>query len=173
MAKLEGGEFELHFEARPGDVRSLRLPCKQLEEGAWDRELIVKPRGRFAPWSAPDLNRAKRHLGSAFRQCQPLLSQGNRPITNYRRPCGDFVTPQCGPDSAGKSILRAGTSFSDKFYRGRDQRYLVRAPAWVCRSPKPLPRHHGGHHQRHKPARPRSRFFVSRCPLLSGAARSR
>jgi two-component system sensor histidine kinase KdpD len=140
MAKLEGGEFELHFEAVP--VTSLvETSVQQLKKALGDRELIVKLAGDLPPVRA-DLNRAKDILVQLLDNAN-LYSPKEKPITITADHVGDFVTLSVADSGPGIDSFEQGLIF-DKFYRGRDQRYLVRGTGMGLPIAKAIATAHGG-----------------------------
>ena len=140
MAKLEGGEFELHFEAVP--VASLvEASVQQLKKALGDRELIVKLAGDLSPVRA-DLDRAKDILVQLVDNAT-LYSPKDKPITITAENVGDFVTFSVADSGPGIDSFEQGLIF-DKFYRGRDQRYLVRGTGMGLPIAKAIVTAHGG-----------------------------
>jgi len=83
---------------------------------------------------------------------------------------GDFVTLSVADSGPGIDSFEQGLIF-DKFYRGRDQRYLVRGTGMGLPIAKAIATAHGGTISVTSQLGT-APFFRSRCPLLSGAARS-
>ena len=120
MAKLEAGEFQLHFEPVP--VTTLvETSLQHLQKALGDREVVVKPADDLSPVRA-DLDRAKDILGQLIDNAN-LYSPKDTPITISADQAGDFVTFSVADSGPGIDSFEQGLIF-DKFYRGRDQRYL-------------------------------------------------
>ena len=141
MAKLEGGEFELHFEAVPV-VSLVETSVLQLKKALGDRELIVKLAGDSAP-GPRRFEPGEGHPRPADRQCQPLLSQGEAHHHYGRTIGGDFVTFSVA-DAVRASIPSSRDSFSTSSIVGRDQRYLVRGTGMGLPIAKAIVTAHGG-----------------------------
>jgi two-component system sensor histidine kinase KdpD len=140
MAKLEGGEFELHLESVP--VESLvENAVQQLKKALGDRELVVKLAADLPPVRA-DLDRAKDILVQLIDNAN-LYSAKDKPITITAESAGDFVTLSVADNGPGIDPFEQALIF-DKFYRGRDQRYQVRGTGMGLPIAKAIVTAHGG-----------------------------
>jgi two-component system sensor histidine kinase KdpD len=140
MAKLEGGEFELHFEAVP--VATLvETSLQHLKKALGERQLIINLADDL-PRVRADLDRAKDILVQLIDNAN-LYSPKDKPITISAEQTGDFVTLSVADSGPGIDSFEQGLIF-DKFYRGRDQRYLVRGTGMGLPIAKAIVTAHGG-----------------------------
>lgn len=121
MARLDAGEVELRIEMRPiDDVIDSALAQSTASLGA--REVRVQ--------ISPGLPRVRVDLGRAREALVHLIENANRyspadqPITITAEPSHDFVLTSVADRGAGIDDLEQSLIF-EKFYRGKDQRYLV------------------------------------------------
>ena len=122
MAKLEAGEFELKLEAVPiADVIDHAL--EQLKKPLCDRKVEVRVHPGLPPVRA-DASRAQEILVQLIDNAN-LYSAKEEPITITAESTGDSITTSVADRGPGIDPFEQGLIF-DKFYRGRDQRYLVR-----------------------------------------------
>ena len=122
MARLEAGEIELHFE-----------PCelKEIVQGALavckislaGREVQVRVAPHLPPVEA-DPARVQDVLVKLIDNAN-LYSPREQPIIVSAEVTGDYVTTSVADRGPGVDDFEQGMIF-DKFYRGKDQRYLVR-----------------------------------------------
>src|SRR5436309_2346099 len=122
MAKLEAGEVSLDLAPTPVNeiIAAALSHCKSALAG---RRVDV----RIAPGLPPvraDLERAKEALGQLIDNAN-LYSPKDAPITITAELTGDTVTTSVADRGPGIDDLEQ-TMIFDKFYRGKDQRYLVR-----------------------------------------------
>jgi two-component system, OmpR family, sensor histidine kinase KdpD len=122
MARLEAGEIELHY--APTSVEEIIQGALALSKSSLGgREIRVKV--------APDLPQVEADLGRAqdilikLVDNANLYSPKNQPITITAELNGDYITTSVADRGPGIDDLEQGMIF-DKFYRGKDQRYLVR-----------------------------------------------
>ncbi len=140
MAKLEGGEFELHLEAVP--VATLAETALQhLKKALGEREVVINLADDL-PSVRADLDRAKDILVQLIDNAN-LYSPKDKPITISAEQTGDFVTLSVADSGPGIDSFEQGLIF-DKFYRGRDQRYLVRGTGMGLPIAKAIVTAHGG-----------------------------
>ena len=111
MARLEAGEIELHFAPT---LSKSSLGARQVQ---------VKVGSDLPPVEA-DLDRAQDVLVKLIDNAN-LYSPKEQPIIITAEVNGDFVTTSVADRGPGIDDLEQGMIF-DKFYRGKDQRYLVR-----------------------------------------------
>jgi two-component system sensor histidine kinase KdpD len=122
MAKLEAGEFELNLEATPIEeiIQASLAHCKTALAG---RLVNVHVAPNLPPVRA-DLDRAKDAMVQLIDNAN-LYSPKDQPITITAELTGDCVTTSVADRGPGIDDFDQ-TMIFDKFYRGKDQRYLVR-----------------------------------------------
>jgi two-component system, OmpR family, sensor histidine kinase KdpD len=140
MARLEAGEFELDFNAVPIErlIESALAHCRKALD---TREVRVQ----IAPGLAPvrvDLNRAKDALVQLIDNAN-IYSPKDRPITITAEPNGNFVLTSVADQGPGIDSFEQGMIF-DKFYRGKDQRYLIQGTGMGLPIAKAIFEAHGG-----------------------------
>src|SRR5712664_2815014 len=123
MARLEAGEVELHIApASIEDIIQGALALSKSSVGA--REIQVKVAPDLPPVEA-DIERAQDILVKLIDNAN-LYSSKEQPIIITAELAGDYVTTSVADRGPGIDDLEQGMIF-DKFYRGKDQRYLVRS----------------------------------------------
>jgi two-component system, OmpR family, sensor histidine kinase KdpD len=122
MAKLEAGEFELKLEPVPVE-EVINQALDQLKKPLGDRKIQVRVAPDLPPVYA-DANRAQEVLVQLIDNAN-LYSGKEEPITISAELAGDCVTTSVADRGPGIDPFEQSLIF-DKFYRGRDQRYLVR-----------------------------------------------
>ncbi len=140
MSRLEAGEFELEPSA---------VPIQQLIEAALEhcrnalgsREVRVQVPPGLPPVRA-DLHRAKEVLIQLIDNAN-LYSPKDRPIVISAETNGNFILTSVADQGPGIEDLEQGMIF-DKFYRGKDQRYLVQGTGMGLPIAKALVEAHGG-----------------------------
>ncbi len=140
MAKLEAGEFELKCEAVPIEEiidRALHQSKKPLS----DRNVEVRVAPRL-PLVRADVNRAQEILVQLIDNAN-LYSSKEQPITITAELNGDSVTTSVADRGPGIDPFEQSLIF-DKFYRGRDHRYLVRGTGMGLPIAKALVEAHHG-----------------------------
>src|SRR5882724_10974495 len=122
MAKLEAGELTLDLAPVGVDeiIEAALAHCKSALSGR-QVELRVSPN---LPAVRSDLERAKEALVQLIDNAN-LYSPGNQPVTITAELTGDTVTISVSDRGPGIDDFEQ-TMIFDKFYRGKDQRYLVR-----------------------------------------------
>jgi two-component system, OmpR family, sensor histidine kinase KdpD len=122
MAKLEAGELELELEPTPIDeiIQASLAHCKTALAG---RPVNVQINPNLPPVRA-DLERAKEAMVQLIDNAN-LYSPKDLPITITAELTGDCVTTSVADHGPGIDDFDQ-TMIFDKFYRGKDQRYLVR-----------------------------------------------
>lgn len=140
MAQLEAGEVELEFHA---------VSVQELMEAALAncrKALGSRPVEIHAATSLPrvraDLNRAKDVLVQLIDNAN-LYSAKDSPIVLSAEPNGNFVSISVADRGPGIEALEQEMIF-DKFYRGKDQRYLVRGTGMGLPIAKAIVEAHGG-----------------------------
>src|SRR6266850_1851812 len=122
MARLEAGEIDLHI--APASIEEIihgALALSKSSMGA--REIQVKVAPDLPPVEA-DIGRAQDILVKLIDNAN-LYSSKEQPIIITAELSGDYVTTSVADRGPGIDDLEQGMIF-DKFYRGKDQRYLVR-----------------------------------------------
>jgi two-component system sensor histidine kinase KdpD len=122
MARLEAGEVELHFEAIQID-QIIQDAMEHLKKQLSDRKVIVNGQNGLPPVRA-DAQRAKDVLVQLVDNAC-LYSPKDQPVTITAELTGGYVTISVADHGPGIDAFEQGMIF-DKFYRGKDQRYLVR-----------------------------------------------
>src|SRR6204780_2570760 len=139
MARLDAGEVELELEPRPiEDVIAAALSkCPALG----DRVVNVNVQPNL-PRVRVDLSRARAalvHLLENANQYSPAA----QPITITAELAGEFVVTSVADRGAGIDDLEQSLIF-EKFYRGKDQRYLVQGTGMGLPIAKAIIEAHGG-----------------------------
>jgi two-component system sensor histidine kinase KdpD len=122
MARLEAGEIELH--RAPTLIEEIiqgALALSKSSLGAREIQVRVAP---DLPLVEADLERVQDILVKLIDNANQY-SPKEQPIVITAEPSGDYVTTSVADRGPGIDDLEQGMIF-DKFYRGRDQRYLVR-----------------------------------------------
>jgi len=122
MAKLEAGEIVLDLAPTPvvDIVQAALAHCKIALTGRWV-DLRVSPN---LPMARADRERAKEALVQLIDNAN-LYSPKEQPITIAAELLGDAVSVSVADRGPGIDDFEQ-TMIFDKFYRGKDQRYLVR-----------------------------------------------
>jgi len=140
MAKLEAGEFELHFESVHIE-EIIEQALQHLKKPLSERVVKVRLTPGLPPVRA-DVNRAKEILVQLIDNAN-MYSSKEQPITISAELTGDVVTTSVADRGPGIDPFEQGLIF-DKFYRGRDQRYLVRGTGMGLAIAKAIVNAHGG-----------------------------
>ncbi len=122
MARLEAGEIELHFAPTPVD-EIIQDALAQMKASLGGRSVQVRVNQGLPPVEA-DEGRAKDILVNLIDNAN-LYSPKDEPIVISGELTGDYVTISVADRGPGIDDFEQGMIF-DKFYRGKDQRYLVR-----------------------------------------------
>ena len=140
IAQLESGEVELEFKSvRVDELIGAALSHCHKALGA--REVRVQIAPELPPVRA-DLNRAKEVFVQLIDNAN-LYSPKDRPISISAEKNGNFVTISVADQGPGIEDLEQGMIF-DKFYRGKDQRYLVQGTGMGLPIAKAIVEAHGG-----------------------------
>jgi two-component system sensor histidine kinase KdpD len=140
MARLDAGEVELHLESRPiEDVIDAALNQCKLTLGARVVRVQVPP---GLPNVSVDLVRAREALVHLIENANQY-SPADRPITITAEAAPDFVVTSVADRGAGIDDLEQNLIF-EKFYRGKDQRYLVQGTGMGLPIAKAIIEAHGG-----------------------------
>jgi two-component system, OmpR family, sensor histidine kinase KdpD len=122
MARLEAGEIELHF--APTSIEEIIQGALALSKSSLgSREVQVKVSPDL-PLVQADPDRAQDILVKLIDNAN-LYSPKEQPIVISAELSGDCVSTSVADRGPGIDDLEQGMIF-DKFYRGKDQRYLVR-----------------------------------------------
>jgi two-component system sensor histidine kinase KdpD len=122
MARLEAGEIELHY--APTSIEEIIQGALALSKSSLAaREIQVKVAPDL-PLVEADLVRAQDILVKLIDNAN-LYSPKEQPIIITSELSGDYITTSVADRGPGIDDLEQGMIF-DKFYRGKDQRYLVR-----------------------------------------------
>jgi len=122
MARLEAGEIELHFAPTPVQ-EIVQEALAQMKSSLAGRRVEVRVNTEL-PRVQADPERTKDILVNLIDNAN-LYSGKEEPITISAEPTADYVTISVADRGPGIDDFEQGMIF-DKFYRGKDQRYLVR-----------------------------------------------
>jgi len=122
MARLEAGEIELHY-APTSTEEIIQGALALSKSGLGAREIQVRVVPNLPPVEA-DAGRVQDILMKLIDNAN-LYSPKEQPIIISAELNGDYVTVSVADRGPGIDDLEQGMIF-DKFYRGKDQRYLVR-----------------------------------------------
>jgi two-component system sensor histidine kinase KdpD len=140
MARLEAGEIELHFAPTPIE-EIVQDALAQMKSSLASRAVHVK--------LSPDLPRVKADPERTKDILVNLIDNANlyspkeEPITISAEVTGDCVATHVADRGPGIEDFEQGMIF-DKFYRGKDQRYLVRGTGMGLPIAKAIVAAHGG-----------------------------
>src|SRR5580700_3015205 len=122
MAKLEAGEVELDLQ--PHAIQEIiDASLAELKSSLTGRPVELRVSANLPPVAA-DFDRAREVLMKLIDNAN-LYSPKGQPITISAESQGDAVTTSVADRGPGIDDFEQGMVF-DKFYRGKDQRYLVR-----------------------------------------------
>ena len=140
MARLDAGEVELRLKSHPiEDVINAALSQCKLALG--DRVVRVQvPPG--LPHVSADLVRAREALVHLLENANQY-SPADMPITITAEATPDFIVTSIADRGAGIDDLEQNLIF-EKFYRGKDQRYLVQGTGMGLPIAKAIIEAHGG-----------------------------
>lgn len=140
MARLEAGEIELHFAPTPiAAIIQGALAISKSSLGAREVRVKVSP---DLPLVEADPVRAQDILVKLLDNAN-LYSDKEHPIIITAEITGNQVTTSVADRGPGIDDFEQGMIF-DKFYRGKDQRYLVRGTGMGLPIAKALVSAHGG-----------------------------
>ena len=122
MARLEAGEIELHFAPTPIE-EIIEEALTQMKSSLAGRTVQVRVSPGLLPVQA-DAGRTKDILVNLIDNAN-LYSPKDQPIVISAELTGEYVTTSVADRGPGIDDFEQGMIF-DKFYRGKDQRYLVR-----------------------------------------------
>lgn len=140
MARLEAGEFELDLASVPIQqiIEAALANCRNALGG---REVRVRIASGLPPVRA-DVKRAMQVLVQLLDNAN-LYSPKERPIVITAEANGNSVLTSVADQGPGIEELEQGMIF-DKFYRGKDQRYLVQGTGMGLPIAKAIVEAHGG-----------------------------
>ena len=140
MARLEAGEFELRL--APVHVREIvELAMGHCRNALGTRSVEVNIPPELPAVSA-DLERAEEVVAQLVDNANHY-SPADRPITISAELSGNFVVTSVADHGPGIEEIEQGIIF-DKFYRGKDQRYLVQGTGMGLPIAKAIVEAHGG-----------------------------
>ncbi len=140
MSRLEAGELEINFRPTPIDaIIQAALQHSKTSLAGRKTDLNISP---GLPPVRADLDRAKDILVHLLENAN-LYSPQDQPITVTAELTGDFVATSVADRGPGIENFEQGMIF-DKFYRGKDQRYLVRGTGMGLPIAKAIVTAHGG-----------------------------
>jgi two-component system, OmpR family, sensor histidine kinase KdpD len=140
MARLDAGEVELHLESRPiEDVINAALGQCKVTLGNRVIRVQVSP---GMPNVSVDVVRAREALVHLIENANQY-SPAERPITITAEAAPDFIVTSVADRGAGIDDLEQNLIF-EKFYRGKDQRYLVQGTGMGLPIAKAIIEAHGG-----------------------------
>ena len=140
MARLEAGELEMHLQKV--EVSSLiEAALEHLRKALGERKVVVHLEEGL-PSVRADLELAKDILVQLVDNAN-LYSKRELPITISAEESGGFVSISVADRGPGIDPFEQGLIF-DKFYRGKDQRYLVRGTGMGLPIAKAIATAHGG-----------------------------
>ena len=122
LAQLEAGEVKLQFEPLPID-QIIQDALEHVKKAVSERKVIVNVPPGLPPVRA-DEQRAKDVLVQLIDNAC-LYSSKDEPVTITAELTGGYITTSVADRGPGIDTFEQGMIF-DKFYRGKDQRYLVR-----------------------------------------------
>ena len=122
MARLDAGEIELHFAPTPVE-EIIQESLAHMKSSLGSRTIDVRVI-QGLPRVEADAERTKDILVNLIDNAN-LYSSREEPIVISAELAGDYVTISVADRGPGIDDFEQGMIF-DKFYRGKDQRYLVR-----------------------------------------------
>jgi two-component system sensor histidine kinase KdpD len=122
MARLDAGEIELHFAPTPVE-EIIQEALAHMKSSLGSRTVDVRVIPGLPPVQA-DAERTKDILANLIDNAN-LYSPKEQPIVISAELAGDYVAISVADRGPGIDDFEQGMIF-DKFYRGKDQRYLVR-----------------------------------------------
>jgi two-component system sensor histidine kinase KdpD len=140
MARLEAGEIELHFAATPVE-EIVNDALAQMKSSLAGRTVEVKLSADL-PRVKADPERTKDILVNLIDNAN-LYSPKEEPVTISAEVTGNSVAIHVADRGPGIEDFEQGMIF-DKFYRGKDQRYLVRGTGMGLPIAKAIVAAHGG-----------------------------
>jgi two-component system sensor histidine kinase KdpD len=140
MARLDSGEFELKLE--PNNMAQIvAAALQQYKSALGGRSVDVKVPPDLPPVRA-DFDRIKDVLVRLIENAN-VYSPPEQPITISAEVTGDFLVASVADRGSGIDQMELGLIF-DKFYRGKNQRYLVQGTGMGLPIAKAIVEAHGG-----------------------------
>jgi len=140
MARLDAGEFELHLEpSSMSDIVTAALAQSKNLLGSRPIQVNIDP--SLSPVSV-DFDRIKDVLARLIENAD-AYSPKDRPITITAEVAGNTLVTSVADHGPGIEEMELGLIF-DKFYRGKDQRYLVHGTGMGLPIAKAIATAHGG-----------------------------
>ena len=140
MARIDAGEFELKLEPHP--IREIvDAAIEQCAGALGDRHVDVHLDAGLPPVRA-DFARVKDVLVRLIENAD-AYSPKEQPIAISAEVTGDFLTVSVADRGPGIEDMELGLIF-DKFYRGKNQRYLVQGTGMGLPIAKAIVQAHGG-----------------------------
>lgn len=140
IAQLESGEVELELESVPAaQIIEAALALSRKALGARDVRVNIVP---GIPLVRADVRLAKEVITQLIDNAN-LYSPKESPITISAEANGNFLTISVADQGPGIEDLEQGIIF-DKFYRGKDQRFLVQGTGMGLPIAKAIVQAHGG-----------------------------
>jgi two-component system, OmpR family, sensor histidine kinase KdpD len=140
MARLEAGDVELHLHPHP-IAEIIDASLAELKASLAGRPVELRLNASLPP-VVVDFDRAREVLMKLIDNAN-LYSPKGHPITISAESQGDTVTTSVADRGPGIDDFEQGMVF-DKFYRGKDQRYLVRGTGMGLPIAKAIIAAHGG-----------------------------
>ncbi len=140
MAKLDAGEFELNLE--PNSISEIVSAALAYCKTALANRPVRVDIPNTLPPVRVDFNRIKDVLVRLIENAD-AYSQKALPITISAEAHGDFLSVSVADNGPGIEDMELGLIF-DKFYRGKDQRYLVLGTGMGLPIAKAIVEAHGG-----------------------------
>jgi two-component system, OmpR family, sensor histidine kinase KdpD len=140
MAKLDAGEFELNLE--PNSISEIvAAALAHCKTALGSRSVRIDIPANLPPVRV-DFNRIKDVLVRLIENAD-VYSPKDKPITISAEVHGDFLSTSVADNGPGIEEMELGLIF-DKFYRGKDQRYLVLGTGMGLPIAKAIVEAHGG-----------------------------
>jgi two-component system, OmpR family, sensor histidine kinase KdpD len=140
MARLDAGEFELRLE--PNSIAEIvAAALGHCKTALGNRSVHVDAPDTLPPVRA-DFDRIKDVLVRLIENAD-VYSPKDQPITISAEVHGDFLSVSVADNGPGIEEMELGLIF-DKFYRGKDQRYLVLGTGMGLPIAKAIVEAHGG-----------------------------
>ena len=140
MARLDAGEFELRLE--PNDIREIVMAALHYCKNSLGSRSVQLNVPDDLPPVLADFSRIKDVLVRLIENAN-VYTPGDRPITVTASVGGDMLTVSVADRGPGIDELELGLIF-DKFYRGKNQRYLVQGTGMGLPIAKAIVEAHGG-----------------------------
>jgi len=140
MARLDAGEFELNLE--PNSITEIVAAALAHCKAALGIRTVRVEISSSLPPVRVDFDRIKDVLVRLIENAD-AYSPKDQPITISAEAQGDFVSTSVADNGPGIEEMELGLIF-DKFYRGKDQRYLVLGTGMGLPIAKAIVEAHGG-----------------------------